>query len=93
MNIPHTTKHLLHQPRTLRFRIMIIRLFVQPIEQFSPQTQFLHQINLAVRFVHLLQSHYIGMIELTHYVNFFSQLLEALFGVDESEIEAFDGVF
>jgi hypothetical protein len=33
------------------------------------------------------------MIELTHYVNFFSQLLKALFGVDESEIEAFDGVF
>jgi hypothetical protein len=73
--------------------IVIIRLFVETIEEFSSEAQLLNQINFGMGLVNLLESDDVGMVQLAHDVNFFAKLLEPLFGVDEAEVEAFDGVF
>mmetsp|Transcript_14198 Transcript_14198/g.25325 ORF Transcript_14198/g.25325 Transcript_14198/m.25325 type:complete len:272 (-) Transcript_14198:401-1216(-) len=90
VNVTHTAQHLLNQSRTLRLGIMIIRLLVQTIEQLSPQTKLLHQINLRMTLVHLLQPHDIRVIQLTHNVNLLAQLLQPLLRVHQPQIQTLD---
>mmetsp|Transcript_23961 Transcript_23961/g.52414 ORF Transcript_23961/g.52414 Transcript_23961/m.52414 type:complete len:236 (+) Transcript_23961:2333-3040(+) len=92
VQVSHGAKHLLDQPGTLTLGVVIVRLLVQAIEEFSSQTQFLDQINLGMALVDFFQAHNIGVIELAHDEYFFPQLHKSLLRIDQSQIQALNGV-
>jgi hypothetical protein len=92
MQIAHGRQHLLDEARTLRFGIVIIGLFVETIEQIAPVAEFLDNIDFVGAFVDFVNPHNVGMIELTHDEDFVAQLTETFGTVNETNVEAFDGV-
>jgi hypothetical protein len=92
VKVSNRTQHLLDQARTLRFGIVIIGLFVEAIEQIPAVTQLLDNIDFVGAFVHFVNPHNIGMIQLTHDEDFVAQLTQSFGRVNETNVEALDGV-
>jgi hypothetical protein len=67
-------------------------LFIQPVKQISTHTQLLYNVNFIRTLIDLFEAHNIGMIELTHDKNLVPQLPQALGRVNQTDIQAFDGI-
>mmetsp|Transcript_8656 Transcript_8656/g.15623 ORF Transcript_8656/g.15623 Transcript_8656/m.15623 type:complete len:306 (+) Transcript_8656:2152-3069(+) len=93
VQIPDGTQHLFDQTSTFGFRVMIVGLFIQSIKEFTTQTQLLYQIDFRMTFIDFLQSYNVGMIQLAHDEDFFSQLCEAFLGINQPQIQTLDGIF
>lgn len=92
MEIAHGAEHLLDEPCTLGFRIMVVRLLVEAIKELPTETKLLHQIDLTDTLVDFFEPDNIGMIQLTHDEYFLSELPQSFSIVHEPEIEYLDGI-
>ena len=54
VDISDGTQHLLHQASALRLCVVIVGLLIESIKQLTAQTQFLDEVDLRMRLVHLL---------------------------------------
>mmetsp|Transcript_11202 Transcript_11202/g.23601 ORF Transcript_11202/g.23601 Transcript_11202/m.23601 type:complete len:233 (-) Transcript_11202:570-1268(-) len=92
MNVSNGAEHLLDESGTLGLGVVVVGLFVEAIEQFSTLAYLLNKIDFGVRFVDFFETDNVGMIQLTHNINLFLQLLQPLFRINHRQIQTLDGV-
>mmetsp|Transcript_15544 Transcript_15544/g.44868 ORF Transcript_15544/g.44868 Transcript_15544/m.44868 type:complete len:146 (+) Transcript_15544:193-630(+) len=93
VQITHSTQHLFHQASTFSLCVVIIRLLIQTVKEFTSDTKFLHKINLRMTFVYFFQTNNIRVVELTHDKNLFTKPGKALFGINKAQIQHLHSVF
>jgi hypothetical protein len=71
---------------------VVIGLLVETIKELSTNTELLNKVYFSMAFVHFFKTNNVGVVQLAHDKDLFAKLLKAFCGIDQSKVEALNGV-